>query len=96
MHDPLDNPATVAWSHSNRQSDFYELPTDGAAIREALDWLLGHYPEVKLWMGVETEAGAELYLACSPSQPRKLVERLRVHEDEPNLFDQAVAGSAAS
>jgi len=31
-------------------------------MQEALAWLLTRYSEVKLWMGVETEEGAEWLL----------------------------------
>ena len=89
----LDNPSSVTWSHSDRQADFYELPTDGADLHEALGWLLRHYDAVKLWMGVETEDGAELYLICMPPQLEAVVQRLRVSEDEVSIFD-VPAGTA--
>ncbi len=54
-------------------------------MHEALAWLLTRYSEVKLWMGVETEEGAELLLTCAPAQPA-LVEGLAVYEDEPPAF----------
>ena len=91
---PLDNPATVAWSHSDRQADFYELPTDGHAMNEALAWLLPHYESVKLWMGVETAEGAELFLTCAPAQPA-LVAQLRQYEDEPSVFEAITGRSEA-
>jgi len=56
-------------------------------MHEALSWLLQHYAEVKLWMGVETEEGAELYLTCSPAQS-SVVEALEVYEDDPSIFEQ--------
>ena len=61
MSEPLDNPRTVVWSHSDRRADFFELPTDGGEMNQALTWLLRYYDEIKLWMGVETEEGAELF-----------------------------------
>jgi len=82
----LDNPPSVSWSHSDRQVDFYELPNDGREMHEALDWLLRHYERVRLWMGVETEDGAELYLTCAPSHPQKVVARLRTYEDDNELL----------
>lgn len=94
MSIPLDNPATVVWSHSDRQADFYELPTDGRAMHEALAWLLSHYESVKLWMGVETAEGAELFLTCSPAQAA-LVEQLRQYEDEPSVFEEITGLSEA-
>jgi hypothetical protein len=90
----LDNPSTVVWSHSDRQADFYELPTDGRAMREALGWLLPRYESVKLWMGVETSEGAELYLTCAPAQTA-LVEQLRQYEDEPSVFEELTGRSEA-
>ena len=89
----LDNPASVTWSHSDRQADFYELPTDGGDLHEALGWLLRYYDTVKLWMGVETEDGAELYLTCTPPQLEAVVQRLRISEDGVSIFDLA-AGEA--
>lgn len=83
----LDNPPTVAWSHSDRLADFYELPTDGKEMHEALGWLLRHYPNVVLWMGVESEDGTELYLTASPSRKAEVVERLKVYEDDVSLFE---------
>ncbi|MDQ8195389.1 hypothetical protein QEH59_13215 [Coraliomargarita sp. SDUM461004] len=83
----MDNPSTVIWSHSDRKADFYELPTDGAAMHEALGWLLQHYSEVKLWMGLESADGAELFLTCAPAQAA-LVEQLKVFEDEPSIFEE--------
>jgi hypothetical protein len=83
----LDNPSSVSWSHSDRTADFYELPTDGAQMHEALGWLLLHYKSVKLWMGLETEDGAELFLTAAPSRKAEIVERLRVFEDQMNIFE---------
>ena len=77
MAEYLDNPETVTWSHSNRQSDYYELPTDGAEMHEALGWLLQHYDSVKLWMGAENDYGTELYIHCTPSKPA-ITENLKV------------------
>lgn len=91
---PLNNPQTVVWSHSDRQADFYELPTDGAAMNEALSWLLTHYQGVKLWMGVETVEGAELFLTCAPAQAA-LVVKLRQYDDEPSVFEEMTGFSAA-
>ncbi|WP_269525878.1 hypothetical protein [Coraliomargarita parva] len=91
MPSPLDNPRSVVWSHSNRQADFYELPTDGAAMYEALGWLLQQYESVKLWMGVETEKGAELYLTCSPSRREKVVNLLQTFEDDYSVFESAAS-----
>lgn len=91
---PLDNPNTVVWSHSDRQADFFELPTDGREMNEALAWLLGHYSEVKLWMGVETEEGAELLLTCAPAKP-KLVEGLKVYDEAPAFFAEMTGISPA-
>ncbi|HBR92842.1 hypothetical protein QEH52_15440 [Coraliomargarita sp. SDUM461003] len=90
----MDNPSAVIWSHSDHQVDFYELPTDGAAMHLALGWLLQHYSEVKLWMGVENSEGAELYLTCAPAQAA-LVEQLQVFEDEPSIFEEMTGISAA-
>lgn len=88
VSDLLDNPKCVVWSHSDRQADFYELPTDGEDIHEALGWLLEHYSAVKLWMGVETDEGAELYLTCSPSRSDDLVHRLTVYSTEGTMFER--------
>jgi len=85
--EPLDNPTTVIWSHSNRQADFYELPTDGQEMHDSIGWLLKHYEVVTLWMGLETEDGAELYLTCSPSQPAAVVARLNVIDRDYSIFD---------
>ena len=92
----LDNPRSVAWSHSDSTADFYELPTDGDAMHEALTWLLPHYHGVKLWMGCESADGTELYLTCSPSRKADVVNRLHVYEDQLNLFDSAVSAPAAA
>lgn len=91
MSETLNNPSTVVWSHSNRQADFFELPTDGKAMHEALGWLLQHYQGVKLWMGLETEDGAELYLTCSPSQPEAVVAKLKVYDDALSIFETPIA-----
>jgi hypothetical protein len=91
----LDNPQTVVWSHSDRQADFYELPTDGRSMHEALAWLLRQYETVKLWMGVETAEGAELYLTCSPTQAA-LVEQLRQYEDALSIFEEMTGRNSAA
>lgn len=91
----MNNPNTVVWSHSDRQADFYELPTDGRAMHEALTWLLRHYEASKLWMGVEAEEGAELFLTCMPAQP-PLVESLTVYEDAPSIFEDLAGQSPDS
>ncbi len=96
MHSRLNNPKTVVWSHSDSTADFYELPTDGADMHEALGWLLEHYRAVKLWMGVETDEGAELFLTCSPPQRETVVNRLQVFEDEFSVFEAKVAAAAES
>lgn len=83
----LDNPPSVAWSHSDSTADFYELPTDGRDMHEALAWLLPYYDSVKLWMGLESEEGTELYLTASPSRKSEIVERLRVYEDVLSGFE---------
>jgi len=87
VSESLDNPKTVIWSHSNRQSDFYELPTDGADMHEALGWLLQNYPSAKLWMGLETEDGAEIYLSCSPSKVEEVVNKLQAVDNDFSVFD---------
>lgn len=89
----LDNPRSVAWSHSNRQADFYELPTGGEEMHEALGWLLRHYGSVKLWMGLESEEGAELYLTCSPSRRESVVDRLTIYDDDVDFFQRAEMAS---
>lgn len=87
MPETLDNPTTVIWSHSNRQVDFYELPTDGQEMHDTIGWLLKHYEAVTLWMGLETEDGAELYLTCSPSRSAEVVARLNVIDRDYSIFD---------
>lgn len=62
-------------------------------MHKALGWLLQHYKGVKLWMGVETEEGAELYLTCSPSSREAVINRLQVYDDEQSIFE-AVAEAA--
>lgn len=86
----LDNPPSVAWSHSDSTADFYELPTDGKEMHEALGWLLPHYDSVKLWMGLESEEGTELYLTASPSRKADVVEKLRVYEDDLSGFEAGI------
>ncbi|HAV12984.1 MAG TPA: hypothetical protein DCX06_05760 [Opitutae bacterium] len=87
----LDNPKTVSWSHSDSTADFYELPTEGSEMQEALSWLLEHYESAKLWMGLETEDGVELFLTCFPSRKEAVVNLLTVYDDELSIFE----GSAA-
>ena len=87
MPETLNNPATVIWSHSNRQADFYELSTDGAEMHQCIGWLLQHYESVTLWMGLESEDGAELFLTCTPSQPQAVVARLDVRDRDYSIFD---------
>lgn len=91
MPDFLDNPPAVVWSHSDSKSDFYELATDGAEMYSALGWLLQHYHSVKLWMGVESDEGTELYLTASPTRKADIVDRLRVYHDEVSIFGPEVA-----
>ena len=63
-------------------------------MHEALGWLLQHYREVKLWMGVESPEGAELFLTCEPAQA-SLVEQLRQYEDEPSIFEEVTGVKSA-
>jgi hypothetical protein len=56
-------------------------------MHESIGWLLKHYEAVTLWMGMETEDGAELYLTCSPSQPETVVARLDVKNRDYSIFD---------
>ena len=63
-------------------ADFYELPTDGQEMHEALGWLLQHYTSVKLWMGVERDDGTALLFTASPSKKADVVDRLQVYEEE--------------
>ncbi len=56
-------------------------------MKEALDWLLQNYEGVKLWMGVDTAEGAELFLTCVPAQAA-VVENLQEYEDDPSIFEQ--------
>lgn len=60
-------------------------------MHEALGWLMLHYGNVKLWMGLETEDGAELYLTCRPSKTEEIVHRLKVYDDGISLFEDAIA-----
>lgn len=87
VSDILNNPTTVVWSHSNRQADFYELSTNGGEMHESIGWLLQYYESVSLWMGLESEDGAELFLTCSPSQPKAVVARLKVANRDYSIFD---------
>ncbi len=57
-------------------------------MHEALGWLLQYYKGIKLWMGVETDEGAEIYLTCSPSQRETVVNCLKVYEEELTLFEK--------
>jgi len=63
-------------------------------MHQALGWLLKQYGGVKLWMGLETEEGAELFLTCVPSKRADVVNRLRVYdeEDEFSMFQAAAMG----
>lgn len=90
----LDNPPTVAWSHSDSTADFYELPTDGKEMHEVLGWLLQRYESVKLWIGVESEDGAELYLTASPSRRADVVERLKIYEDDVSILGAGLPGGS--
>jgi hypothetical protein len=56
-------------------------------MHESIGWLLKHYEVVTLWMGMETEDGAELFLTCSPSQPGAVVARLDVRDRNYSIFD---------
>jgi len=60
-------------------------------MHEALGWLLPHYKEVKLWMGLENEDGAELYLTGSPSQSEAVVAKLKVYDDALSIFESPIA-----
>jgi hypothetical protein len=94
----LNNPKTVSWSHSDSTADFYELPTDGAEMQESLAWLLSHYESVKLWMGLEDEAGVELFITCSPSRKEAVVNLLKVYDDADSfsIFDAPAIGAPAA
>jgi hypothetical protein len=59
-------------------------------MHEALGWLLKHYASVTLWMGLETEDGAELYLTCSPASQQSVVDRLNVVDRNDSIFDALV------
>jgi len=91
VSEALENPPTVIWSHSNSIADFYELPTDGRDMREALDWLLRHYSSVKLWMGLESEDGVELLLMAVPTRKEEVVQRLTVYDDGEILMGPTAA-----
>lgn len=56
-------------------------------MHESIGWLLKHYESVTLWMGLESEDGAELFLTCSPSQPEAVVARLDVKNRDYSIFD---------
>lgn len=60
-------------------------------MHEALGWLISHYGNVKLWMGLETEDGAELYLTCRPSKTEAVVNKLKVYDDGLSLFEAPIA-----
>jgi len=96
VSDILNNPTTVVWSHSNRQADFYELSTNGHEMHESIGWLLQHYESVNLWVGLESEDGAELFLTCSPSQPEAVVARLQLANRDYSIFDAPVAVAVGS
>lgn len=91
MHKLLDNPKTVSWSHSDSTADFYELPTDGAEMKEALSWLLKHYESATLWMGLEDEDGVELFLTCFPTRKEAVINLLTVYEDEFSVFETSTS-----
>lgn len=63
-------------------------------MNEALTWLLQYYEEVKLWMGLETAEGAELFLTCMPAQVA-LVAQLRQYAEEPSVFEEVTGISSA-
>lgn len=71
-------------------ADFYELPTDGQEIQEALGWLLQRYPNVKIWVGLESEDGAELLLSATPSKKEEVVNKLKCYDDEIDFFEARV------
>lgn len=60
-------------------------------MHEALTWLLKHYEGAKLWMGLETEDGVELFLTCSPTRKQEVVNILQVYEDDDvfSIFEAA-------
>jgi hypothetical protein len=58
-------------------------------MRDALDWLLQHYRCVKLWMGLESEDGAELFLTAAPSRKAEIVDRLQVYQDQMDIFEMS-------
>jgi hypothetical protein len=51
---------------------------------------LNHYTSVTLWMGLETEDGAELFLTCSPASQQSVVDRLNVVDRDDSIFDALV------
>jgi len=65
-------------------------------MHEALGWLLQHYKSVKLWMGLESDDGVELYLIATPTQKEQVVERLFVEEDHFELFEAQAAEAQAT
>lgn len=56
-------------------------------MHQSIGWLLQHYEAVALWMGLESEDGAELFLNCTPSQPVAVVARLNVRDRDYSIFD---------
>ena len=64
-------------------------------MHESIGWLLKHYETVTLWMGLETEHGAELFLTCSPTQSENVVARLRVIDRDYSIFDEPAPAPAA-
>ena len=56
-------------------------------MHEALGWLVDYYDEVDLWIGLESDDGAELYLICMPAREEDVVKRLTIYEDQ---FDHIV------
>ncbi|MGJ8652217.1 MAG: hypothetical protein ACSHX8_02985 [Opitutaceae bacterium] len=89
----LDNPQTVIWSHSDSTADFFELPTEGAQMHEALGWLLQHYKSAKLWIGLESEDGVELFVTCTPSRKEEVVNLLQVFDEEFSIFEAEPAAA---
>lgn len=65
-------------------------------MHEALGFLLQHYKNVKLWMGVEAESGAELYLTCSPSSMEGVVSRLNRVDKDFSIFDAPAVPARAA
>ncbi len=83
----IQNPETVVWSHSNRLSDFYEVPTAATELKEVIDWLTTHYSSANLWIGQEGDDGTSLYFNCTPPQPQLIAQLQTVERD---LFGRAI------